>query len=71
VLGLADALRFLPAVHLDEAAARAAVHGRAIPFPASHPADVAGPVLLLDDDGPVAVAEPRDGALKPSVGFRA
>lgn len=31
----------------------------------------AGPVLLLDDDGPIAVAEPRNGALKPVVGFRA
>ena len=67
VLGLADALRFLPAVHLDADAARAAVHGRAIPDPLA----ATGPVLLLDGDGPVAVAEPRDGALKPSVGFRA
>jgi tRNA pseudouridine55 synthase len=31
----------------------------------------AGPVLLVDADGPIAVAEPRDGALKPVVGFRA
>ena len=28
-------------------------------------------VLLVDADGPIAVAEPRDGALKPVVGFRA
>jgi tRNA pseudouridine55 synthase len=67
LLGLADALRFLPAVHLEEDVARAAVHGRAIP----DPVHAAGPVLLLDAHGPVAVAEPRDGALKPSVGFRA
>jgi tRNA pseudouridine55 synthase len=65
VLGLADALRFLPAVQLDEEAARSAAHGRAVAGAAD------GPVLLLDRDGPVAVAEPRDGALKPTVGFRA
>jgi hypothetical protein len=28
-------------------------------------------VLLVDADGPIAVAERRDGALKPVVGFRA
>jgi len=28
-------------------------------------------VLLLDAGGPVAVAVPRDGTLKPTVGFRA
>jgi hypothetical protein len=28
-------------------------------------------VLLRDDVGPIAVAEPRDGAWKPVVGFRA
>jgi hypothetical protein len=27
-------------------------------------------VLLVDDDGPIAVAEQRGGALKPVVGFR-
>jgi tRNA pseudouridine55 synthase len=30
-----------------------------------------GPVRLLDDDGLIAVAEPREGGvLKPVVGFR-
>jgi tRNA pseudouridine55 synthase len=67
VVGLADALAFMPSLHLQGDAARAAAHGRAIPDPGA----AAGPVLLLDDDGPVAVAEPRDGALKPTVGFRA
>jgi tRNA pseudouridine55 synthase len=67
VLGLADALAFMPSVRLDEDAARAAVHGRAIPDPGR----AQGPVLLLDAGGPVAIAEPRDGALKPTVGFRA
>jgi tRNA pseudouridine55 synthase len=67
VLGLADALRFMPSVRLDEDAVRAAVHGRAI----ADPGRAQGPVLLLDAGGPVAIAEPRDGALKPTVGFRA
>ncbi len=67
VVGIADALRFLPSVHLDEDAARAAVHGRPVPYDG----DAQGPVLLLDEAGPVAVAEPRDGTLKPAVGFRA
>jgi tRNA pseudouridine55 synthase len=67
VLGLADALSFMPSVELGEDDARAAVHGRAVPDPGQ--AD--GPVLLLDAAGPVAVAEPRDGTLKPTVGFRA
>ena len=67
VLGLVDALRFMPSVHLDADTARAAVHGRAIP----DPTNAQGPVLLVDGDGPVAVALPRDGTLKPSVGFRA
>jgi tRNA pseudouridine55 synthase len=64
VLGLADALRFLPSVELGPDDARAAAHGRSVPGRAE------GPVLLLDPEGPVAVAEPRDGALKPTVGFR-
>ena len=67
VLGLADALRFMPALRLDEEDARAVVHGRAIP----DPGQAQGAVLLVDGDGPVAIAEPRDGTLKPTVGFRA
>ena len=31
----------------------------------------ASEVLLVDAAGPIAIAEPRDGALKPVVGFRA
>ena len=34
------------------------------------PGTAPGAVLLVDDDGPIAIAEPRDGALKPIVGFR-
>jgi len=57
--------RFMPVVALDGEAARAATHGRAIDGAAE------GPVLLLDEAGPIAVAEPRDGGvLKPTVGFR-
>jgi len=67
MLGLAEALRFLPAVRLDDDDARAAVHGRAVPDPGG----AEGPVVLMDEEGPVAIAEPRDGLLKPTVGFRA
>jgi hypothetical protein len=36
------------------------------------PDGASGEVLLVDGDGPIAIAEPRDGALlKPIVGFRA
>ena len=46
--------------------ARRAGHGVAIEGTAE------GVVLLADEDGPIAVAEPRDGGLlKPIVGFRA
>jgi tRNA pseudouridine55 synthase len=66
VLPLERALSFLPRVPLDADAARRAGHGQ--PVPGTAPAEV----LLVDDDGPVAIAEPRDGALlKPIVGFRA
>jgi tRNA pseudouridine55 synthase len=66
VVPLGDALaRFMPVVALDAEAARAAIHGRAVP------GDGEGPVLLVDGAGPIAVAEPRDGGvLKPTVGFR-
>src|SRR4051812_7780058 len=66
VLTLQQALgRFLPVVELAGEEARFAIHGRAIARRAE------GPVLLLDADGPIAVAEPRDGGeLKPAVGFR-
>jgi tRNA pseudouridine55 synthase len=71
VVSLADALSFMPAVLLDGDEARRAVHGVAVGD--SHAAEVAGAaaVLLVDAGGPIAVAEPRNGALKPVVGFRA
>jgi tRNA pseudouridine55 synthase len=70
VLPLEAALGFLPRVALSGDAARRAGHGQLV---AGEPPDGAtGEVLLVDDDGPIAIAEPRDGAhLKPIVGFRA
>jgi len=71
-LPLGEALaRILPVVRLEGDAARRAGHGQAIegddPAPPAH-------VLLVDDDGPIAVAERRAGPdralLKPTVGFR-
>lgn len=68
MLGLADALAFLPAVRLEGEDARRATHGVAVAAPES----VTGQdVLLTDADGPIAIAQPREGGLlKPSVGFR-
>ena len=80
VIPLADALGMFGSTVLDGEAARRAVHGVAVaaagavrepearwavPEPPSE-------VLLLDADGPIALAEQReDGLLKPVVGFRA
>jgi tRNA pseudouridine55 synthase len=68
ILELEDALRFLPAIHLEPDAARRARHGVAVAGAGD------GPVLLVDDAGAIAIAEPRTAAegavLKPVVGFR-
>ena len=65
VIPLNDALTFLPALHLDPSAARKAGHGVAVEGRAE------GTVRLVDADGLIALAEPReDGTLKPVVGFR-
>jgi tRNA pseudouridine55 synthase len=64
IVGLSDALAFLPEHRLEGSAARAAAHGRAVPGEAE------GVVRLTDADGLVALAEPRDAVLKPIVGFR-
>jgi tRNA pseudouridine55 synthase len=70
VLPLETALGFLPRVVLAGDAARRAGHGQAVE--GDLPAGAGGEVLLVDDDGPIAIAEPRPGAqLKPIVGFRA
>jgi tRNA pseudouridine55 synthase len=65
VLGLDDALGFLPAVELTGDDARRASHGVGVAGTAE------GTVRLRDADGLIALAEPREpGILKPVVGFR-
>jgi tRNA pseudouridine55 synthase len=60
----------LPTLDIDGDDARRAAHGVAIAAPAGSAPE--GEVLLRDADGPIAVAEPREGGmLKPVVGFRA
>ena len=65
IVPLDDALAFLPAVALvGDEARRAGARGRGR-------GEAAGPVRLRDEDGLIAIAEPRpDGTLKPVVGFR-
>ena len=67
LIGLEEALSFLPAVRLGDDDARRAGHGVAVAVAA--PEDAAE-VLLVDEEGPIAIAERRDGALKPVIGFR-
>ncbi len=65
VIPLNDALDFLPAVTLSGEGARKAGHGVAVP------GDSETTVRLVDEDGLIALAEPREpGMLKPVVGFR-
>jgi len=68
MIALGDALGFMPALRLEGDDARRAAHGVAVE--AAGGGDAAS-VLLVDGDGPIAVAEPRDGTWKPVVGFRA
>ena len=69
VVPLGDALaRILPTLRLGADDARRAGHGVAVDGQA--PAGAAD-VLLVDDDGPIAIAQPRPEGLKPVVGFRA
>jgi tRNA pseudouridine55 synthase len=75
IVPLGDALAFLPAVELTGEPARRASHGVAVDFEGSDPSVSvpyqAGVVRLVDDEGLIALAEPRgDGVLKPVVGFR-
>jgi tRNA pseudouridine55 synthase len=67
LIGLEEALSFLPAVRLGDDDARRAGHGVAVAVAAP---EEAAEVLLVDEDGPIAIAEQRDGALKPVIGFR-
>jgi len=69
VVPLDEALTFLPEVRLDADAGRRAGHGQTL----NHPQGGRAPnvVRLVDPDGLVALAEPREGGvLKPIVGFR-
>jgi tRNA pseudouridine55 synthase len=65
LIELDQALGFLPERRLGGEDARRAARGGAVPGSAD------GPVRLTDERGLIAVAEPRDGTLKPVVGFRA
>lgn len=67
VIGLEQALAFLPAVAVEGSQAKAARHGVGVE------SDVAGdgPFLLTDTDGAIAIAERQGDLLKPVVGFRA
>ena len=65
VIGVSEALEFLPEVRVDPEQGRRAGHGAAVPGTA------AGSVRLTDDEGLIAIAEPLgEGRLKPVVGFR-
>ncbi len=65
VIPLNDALGFLPVVTLSGEDARKAGHGVAVA------GESATTVRLVDADGLIALAEPREpGMLKPVVGFR-
>jgi tRNA pseudouridine55 synthase len=70
-LALNDALAFLPEARLDAGQSRRASHGAAVPAPAT--AVTAATVRLTDEQGLIALAEPRDQGrvLKPVVGLRA
>jgi tRNA pseudouridine55 synthase len=64
-VALDDALDFIPAVTLDGDDARKASHGVAVDGEAE------AVVRLVDEEGLIALAEPRPGGLlKPIVGFR-
>src|SRR6478609_4546864 len=64
LIPLDDALSFMPVVELSGDEASKAAHGVTVPGRA------AGICRLRDDDGLIALAEPRGGAtLKPVVGF--
>lgn len=70
VLGLDQALSFLPAVDLSDEDARRAAHGMPVSVPT--PPGEGGVVRLRDEDGLIALAgpDPASGALRTIVGFR-
>jgi tRNA pseudouridine55 synthase len=79
VIALEEALAFLPEQRLDPEDARRAAHGRPVSANVGNFGRIATdfshaspPVRLTDDEGLIAIAEPRDGGrvLKPIVGLR-
>jgi tRNA pseudouridine55 synthase len=67
IIGLDDALLFMPEVRLDPESARRASHGMAVPGDAPG----VNVVRLTDEAGLIALATPRDdGMLAPIVGLR-
>jgi hypothetical protein len=66
LIPLGDVLAaFLPVVRVAGEQARRAAHGALVDVEAD------GTVVLADDEGPICVAEPREGGgVKASVGFR-
>ncbi len=65
LVALDEALGFLPERRLEGEDARRASHGVAVA------GEGEGPTRLVDEEGLIAIAEPReDGMLKPVVGFR-
>jgi tRNA pseudouridine55 synthase len=66
IIGLNQALAFLPEVRLDPDSGRRLAHGRPVPGRAT------GPVRVTDDEGLIAVAAPTDAGeeIRPVVGFR-
>ena len=66
LLGLDEALSFLPCVRLSGADARLAAHGGAVPGSGFH-----GPVRLIDEEGLIGVGEPGgSGMMRPVVVLR-
>ena len=70
IVPLDEALTFLPEARLEGEEARRAGHGVAVPDPARADRAVGEVVRLADENGLIAIAEPREGRLKPIVGFR-
>lgn len=66
LVGLDEALAFLPCMRLSGSDARLAAHGGAVPGSGIH-----GPVRLIDEEGLIGVGEPKDSAMvRPVVVLR-
>jgi tRNA pseudouridine55 synthase len=72
VIGLGEALAFIPEVRLSGEDARRAGHGIAVGVSGAPGSVTGGVVRLTDENGLIALAQPRDGGtvLKPIVGLR-